>query len=789
MKLLTSYILLAASTLLGAGNFLKDKDLCSPSQWHIFGKKQKCTLKSVDDSDRGKVLELKASKDYSGIMTSIKVSDKGPFELVVYVKITSPGISGGRFSLICLKASGSSKKSKLLNIKIPVEPELAGKWIKTTLIIPGSKTPFDTIYVRLVPPQESVVRLDGFVMTEADSDKVKKGNKPAYDVIVKPEKTGSLKIAKLGQKHQLDILRPKVDMFTQYGNGKFTLEHAPEEVMGYPFVKTYSPYKTFVFTVNEPVRSYWLGYTMHKSSIPANWKMARQNAVEIANFNSSQKIVRQNIYYVDLQPGQTRMTGYPNRFVNLAVKPFSVMTAKDCVMNVYPTTGNKVYTPGQPVKLQLVADNPTGKKIKADIKWRIAGKKIGGSKDIVIESRQELKDVITLPAMGEGFYQFIAELMIDGKLIDKRIFPIAVIPNGVKFTSKGPRFPFGVYNKFFVTEDTLIMEVYYRWICNLLVSNNMNLLVGPALDNFNMESKIADEYGIKLILRTNFRQSVPESDTIIAYMYGDEPKTHQIPKYRSAYDKYQKQLGKPLITCLLAGSTGQDDPRDPLKLWKLLDPKLRFCRLYPYRKNEFGLVNWAKQKYKFSPAEIFEKIEKASPEPWWYILQIFGKPAKPGKEPYWRNPSANELVALSHLALANGARGIIGWAFQCHGNNLTCVVDQYTLKPIDGKLSGLKRIGAILKDHSALLLRHKRGDFPVNSDSAEVVAVPRVDPDSNLKYVYAVNQDPVKSVNVKLTVPDAGTAIDIYSGMTYKVIDGTLSLKMAPAQGMFLELK
>ncbi len=789
MKTIALLLLSAGITVSGADNPVKNDPCESIGDYHVFGKGKRCTVTSIEAGFDGKAMEIRSSKDYSGIWSSVNVRDKGPFILSAYIKMVSIPDKKAKFTLTAF-GDGDEKKQRMAVTRIEVDPQLINNWVQVSLCIPAAKEPIKSIMFRLIPPGGSVVLLDNISLVKATPAQIKQLKKPIFNVIVKPAPIGNLKITKLGDKLKLDILRPKLDMFSGYGKGECTLQKTPDELIGFPFVKNDSPYKEYQFTLNEPGRTYWLGYTMLRKTIPANWKMYRQNAAAVNKFNSDKKMLRQNVYYRDLPAGKFRFSDRPNRFVNLAIKPFSVMSAADCVMNILPTTKTKVYVPGKPVILQLITDNPSGMSYQAQVDWLIEGQKVSGSKKLTLTAGKELKSQITLPALPEGFYLLKAKMMIDNKLIDKRVIPVAVIPPGKKFISEGPFFPFGVYNKFFVTEDPTIMEIYYRWICNMLVSNNINTLVGPALDSVEMETNIADEYGLKLVMRTSFRDKVPENKTIITYMFGDEPKEHQIQNYKKTYEKNEKLLGKPLVSCLIAGVTGTKDARDPLKLWKLLNPKLRLCRLYPYRKNNCGLVNWAKEKYQFSPAEIFRKCESATPAPWWYVIQTFGKPAKAGKEPYWRNPTANEIVALTHLALANGARGILGWAFQRHGNNLTCVVDQFTLKPLDDKLSGLKKIGGIIKQNSALLLRHKRGDFSVKTNSPDVIAVPRFDPKTGKNCIYVINLNPkqAKSAVVTFSV-NAGSATDVYSGKSFKVSGDNINVNLEPAQGMFLELK
>ncbi|MCF6176763.1 MAG: hypothetical protein L3J71_13475 [Victivallaceae bacterium] len=773
------------------GNLMKNGDCESASGWNIFGKNKRCELSLIDNGIDGKAMQIKTPNDYAGVWKSIeKINSKGEFLFSAYIKMVLMPPESRRFSLVLRGTLPDGKKVKLLSPKYNVDLALMNKWIKISMVVNIPQV-IENLNIRLVSPPESVIQLDNISFVKVLPEQVKKIKKTQFEVLIKPKAIGSLKITELGKDLQLDTLCLWKNMFGEYGKGDITLRQAPEELIAYPFMKINSPYKTFVFSLNEPARTYWLCYTLLKAPIPIKWKMNRQYGAVLDKLNSFRKFKHQTVYYMDLPAGKYKIHSRPNRVVNLAVKPFSAMNVEDCVLNVKPLTKSKVYPPGKAVKLQILADNPSKKDYDAKINWSIKSQNISGEKNLKLTASKEQKFTITLPALKEGFYQLYAKMSINDKLIDQREFPVAVIPEDKKYKSSGPLFPFGFYNKYFVTEDPVIMEIYYRWICNLLLNNNMNTLIGPALDSIDMETNVAKEYGIKLVMRTKLRRKPYASDAIIAYMYGDEPKIGQIPRYQKAYQKYKSmKTGKPLLSCMIAGGIGVNNERDPMNLWKLLNPELRICRLYVYRKNNYGLVNWSKEKYKLSPVEIFRKVESATSAPWWFVMPALAKPPKPGKEPYWRNATGNELKALCHLVLANGARGIIGWALQSHGNHLICTIKQRSLEPEDDKLEGLKEIGILLKKHSALLLRHKRAKFTVKSNTKYVNAEPRVDPKTGKKYIYVVNIEPNKAMSATITASiNAKSAKDVYSGKSFRMSGKKLQLKLAPAQGMFLELQ
>ena len=156
-------------------------------------------------------------------------------------------------------------------------------------------------------------------------------------------------------------------------------------------------------------------------------------------------------------------------------------------------------------------------------------------------------------------------------------------------------------------------------------------------------------------------------------------------------------------------------------------------------------------------------MELAADTPWWYVAQAFGQGAQLADASFWRLPTAAETSATLHIALANGARGIIGYALQDHAGRFMGLLDDRleARRARDGSqpLQAWREVGALARAHGALLARHRRVDF-IRNASEGIVAVARVDPDTSEEYLYVVNKDTERPRSGALRiVPSATRAV------------------------------
>ncbi|MBM4085774.1 MAG: hypothetical protein FJ272_13380, partial [Planctomycetes bacterium] len=590
------------------------------------------------------------------------------------------------------------------------------------------------------------------------------GGTASADLTVNPLSDGSA----------IHQMRRETSLYSEYGEGKMLARKLPAELEGLPAIKAKEAYRAQAFELSEPARAYWVFYPRVYTGIPADWKMFRQRAFESP---MDQRGFASDVYYKDFPAGKHEVKVSPIRHANVGFKALSRMTAKDCALNVHSPTEEGVFRPGQRVFVNVVADNPTGQPLAAVIKWGIqstsqegpprspqsavadgAGSRTSSGLqaaglaqmlEIPLPPRQETKREIPLPNLAPGFHLLDAELWIGGEKVDARRFPVGLfdIPKADP-TVADPFFPVGAYNKFFLTHDREISRIYLHAICHSLRTRGLNTLVGPAMDDLKEELDIAGKYGVKMLMRVD--QEVPKEffghPTILAYMFGDEPKAKDLARYKEKYDAFiAEHPERPLVTAMVGESVGSLTEDDPVAIWKALGSQVRMARFYALRKADYDLVRFPVYKQMLPPFTALHLIERCSDAPWWYVIQGFGgRVTAERPDPYWRNPTPEEFTPLAHLALAYGARAIISWPLQSHGpepSSAVALIAQETLEPEDGKYAAFAKVAAQVAKAKEILLRHRRAGFEARTDQFEVLAVPREDPKTTKKYLYLVNMD------------------------------------------------
>ncbi len=613
--------------------------------------------------------------------------------------------------------------------------------------------------------------------------------------------TLALTITPLTEGATLHAVEPNAQLFHEYGEGKMTMDEAPEELRGLPAIKAREPYAVQTFEIDEPARVYWVFHPRVYTPIPEDWEAFRQAAF-VSSLNANRDRLPSDVYYRDLPAGRHEVRNPPNRTFSAGFKALSEMEVGDCVLNIHSPTEEGIFRPDARVYLNVVLDNPTGKAVAAEVKWRLADLQ-EGTLSISASPRERITKELPLPDVPAGFHLLDAGLWIGEKRIDARRFPVAVldVPEA-DATVAEPPFPVGAYNKFFLTHHREISRIYLHAICHSLRAHNLNTLVGPALDELKLELDIAQEYGIRTILRVD--QQIPEDvfghPSILAYMFGDEPKADDLERYKAKYDAFlAEHPERPLVSCMVGESVGSLTDDDPVRLWQVLGSPVRMARFYPIRKADYDLLKYPIYKAMLPPSAAFQLIERSSETPWWYVIQGFGgRPTEEKPDPYWRNPSPEEFTALAHLALANGARALISWPLQTHGpepSGGVALIAQDTLAPEDGKYAAFARVAADIAKAKDLLLRQRRAAFEVRTDQHEVSAIGREDPEAERKYVYLVNMDAKQARTVKVTLvgQPATSATDVYSGQRiafedeppYKVAE----TQLGPGEGQFWELE
>jgi len=402
-------------------------------------------------------------------------------------------------------------------------------------------------------------------------------------------------------------------------------------------------------------------------------------------------------------------------------------------------------------------------------------------------------------------------------------------------------FPFGVFdksdphdkfdNKDFITGSKEWLD-YRENFVDILVKHNINTVINTPYKNDNHARMALDHLhkkNIKVIFQPGnpFNRksdisipgyavnSVYRHPSIIAYKLWDEPKSQKkLSKLKNWYSMIEKHYDKPIITAMIGELMGESKTGKRLKskggdndisisAWEKLDSKILFARHYPIRRT-YDILNWYQDKMKMPYYEWCAYMETVSQDrQWWYIPPLFGKGKEKSKKSYWRFPTSNEINALIHTALANGARGIIGWGVPTYdytkkktrkmfiNQNLELEVARDGSIPMEQ----YGKIGKLINTHSSLLLRHKRGKFELSETNNDVLKTPRIDPDTGNLYVYTVNLDTEEDNSATFTIPLSSKitqAIDIYSNKILDVkniADGIkVSYQLSPGEAFFIQL-
>jgi len=353
--------------------------------------------------------------------------------------------------------------------------------------------------------------------------------------------------------------------------------------------------------------------------------------------------------------------------------------------------------------------------------------------------------------------------------------------------AQGPEFPFGVYDKATIEPGSAEWRDYYAKLFALLRESNINTVLAPPYKSAATTLEVLDQArldGVHVIMSVGNPQNlnwdyagpghpfdrVYRHPSVIAYKYGDEPKDGAaLQTLASAYGAVGHFYHLPIITAVAGENCDFSSSDVAVELWNTLHSKVRFARFYPLRRTyDLASLNAAKMRM---PFDVWaSRMEAFSDVPWWYIAQTFGKGVEKSAASYWRFPTSAELNAMTHIALANGARGIIGYALQDHSGYQGLVDEQLNPRRArDGSvpLEQYRRLGALAMANAPLLLRHQRAAFGVVASDEALLAVPRYDPGNGARYLYLVNKDTENALTATVTLQGVANlrgAFDQYTG-------------------------
>lgn len=363
-------------------------------------------------------------------------------------------------------------------------------------------------------------------------------------------------------------------------------------------------------------------------------------------------------------------------------------------------------------------------------------------------------------------------------------------PEPVRHTK--PTLPVGVYLKYRLSTEPLYENTYLHAIANDLQKHYFNTAI--EYGSFTEEQvEIFQSYGVSVLLRSHNRRfrKLIEHSAVIGCLVGDEPKLAQIDKYMERYDSLKSLVGdKPILTCMVGECVATSPDADPLLIWNKLQPSVRFLRFYPFRKASYNLL--VRPVYKgFLPFEsVLRIVQMANSTPYWIVLQSFGIERE---DPYWRNPTPEEIRAMMHLSLAYGAKGIFFYTYQTEKEKWPAFVDQVSLQPEGAKFKTASQVARLIAEHAELLKSLSFGGIEVRVDNPVLSAVPLHNKNGN--YIYAVNKDTVRKASFVLSFSyrtNLRSLEDIYEGKTLSPLSGrespAFSLELDPGDGKLLRV-
>lgn len=363
-------------------------------------------------------------------------------------------------------------------------------------------------------------------------------------------------------------------------------------------------------------------------------------------------------------------------------------------------------------------------------------------------------------------------------------------------------FPVCVYDKSEISETDVGWREYYGRIFSALDDLGLNCIVSePYRDAKSLLYilDLAEHHGIGVImsvgnpLSRKWDFSAPgypffkayRHPAVIAYKYGDEPKDKtDVDRLEKSYRAIRVHHKNPIVTAVIGEAMTRNEQDVTLKSWARLKPDVRMARYYPFRRT-YSIVDQYHEKTKL-PFETWAALmEESGSQPWWYILQAFGKGIYPENKSYWRFPTEAEVTAMAHIALAHDARGLVAYSLQNHKGRLTGLMNAELVlnKARDGSIpiNGYARIARYVRKNAAVLMRHVPGDFTVQLDNPDISAVPRRDPTTGSRLIYLVNKNAEKTASGELMIsglPTVDTAIDLYTDRKFSITTSGAILNM-----------
>ena len=329
--------------------------------------------------------------------------------------------------------------------------------------------------------------------------------------------------------------------------------------------------------------------------------------------------------------------------------------------------------------------------------------------------------VLDFGAVPNGFHRLQLSLMRDSKTVRTFPYPVFVGVPEKPAAFQEPVFPFGVILQTVIWKP-IHTKTYWHGIASLLQANHLNTVA-----NINCHREFPEtfeKYGIATVERTENRLEYPS-------VIGLLPPTAD-PKQLSTL---QQATAKPVLATLSLEDLGSGTDKDPLKVWRTLQPRIRVLRLG-----------------RFEPAlpEALQRVNAGFDSPWWAMIPV--------------SHSAAELRALTHIALACGAKGVLYASLQgsADGGGL---VNYLSLHPEDDKLAAIGELGRFVSASAAQLLSLRPGTHALKCDNPEVLAIPVMVADQPAAYLVNVNTQASLSCTLSWEgAPKNASVRDLFTG-------------------------
>jgi len=403
-----------------------------------------------------------------------------------------------------------------------------------------------------------------------------------------------------------------------------------------------------------------------------------------------------------------------------------------------------------------------------------------------------------------NFYMVDLQMRREDKVLSSRKYPLGVFENTAVEECKAPIYPVGLYTRFMQykrKEPPIFWKTYLYAMANDMRKHNINayLVAGGFQEG---EVDLANSHGIAGIDRSYGGMAQQGLGSfahpgVIACFVKDEPKpgTQRMEEVRAEYEFLRGATDKLFGTAMIGEHMGLGIDKDPVLIWRDLQPTLRVFRWYGIKKHFYDVLHPVHYKGTLPYTSVLRVCEASSDTPWWVILPAFGKIGEDDfPEVYYQNPSPAQLECMTHLACAYGADGLMYFEYQ------RGLVDPVTLQPRDGNWDRLGEVLNKIGKHAEMIASIEHIGFDIRCPSPVVEAVPikvGTEQEQNEQLgVYAVNKDPVNPVTTRIMLRHESwtwtTARDVFEGKDILVgpkgDDGYLSipLKLAPGEGKLI---